>query len=427
MSRKNKIQTLLLICLVGLLIIVGRKYRYGYWESIGAYEWGYFFSTDVVSLPNEKLMFLGCNCPQFVSSIEGSKWNLEHSPSTIYEFDKWVLKNTSSVIYDLKSKKIDKFNIPTDIIYLPYGLLLKNNKLLLTYVYKSSSKKQNDIEANSYDPYTSMAVIDLKTARIEKIIPNKIKKSHTDFYEYTTFTLLGNGNVLIINFKNDTAEIFNPETNTTKLLSIKTHKGLASLVIPYGNSKALILGQTVDSFQDSHSGGNDPLKEYGLETDTILEYDDTTGKCNSIGRVLKRYGVVASVINQSLIIAGGQIDSKSGRIISSNIVEVFDLKNKTSELIGNLKKQRKYSSFSMIPINSRYMLIVGGASGSYPFPYTQQITEIIDLKKNKIFLGSRTIEGTVSPRLFKQTSGDIFAVGDYGQIQKYKVKGLVDE
>lgn len=409
-----KLTILILICLFSSLIAVLFKHRYGYWERIGDYWWDYPFRSDVLLLPDEKLMFLGCNCPQ------------SHNPSN-WSISQLVLEDTPSAIYDLKSKKIDKFNIPTDIIYLPYGVLLKNNKLLLTYVYNPNGENKNYSNVSSGEAYTSMAVVDLKTARIEKVIPNKIKKSYSCRHVSTTFTLLGNGNVLIINFKDDVAEVFNPTTNTTKLLSIKTHKEPGSTVVPYGKSKALIIGETTDAFRVSPSRINGSLEENILEYDSILEYDDSTGKCNSIGRVLRREVPEASVINQSLIIVGGRINFSSGATRSSRHIEIFDLQNNTSRIVETFKAKRNGGTFSIVPINSRYILIVGGWWGTYPFYHTQRTTEIIDLKNNKIFFGPQTAERTAAPWVFKLASGNILVVDSLWEIQKYNVKGLDNE
>ena len=51
--------------------------------------------------------------------------------------------NFPCLIYDAKSFSVKQIEFPTDILYQPKGILLKNNKLLLTHVYNPNDTSIN--------------------------------------------------------------------------------------------------------------------------------------------------------------------------------------------------------------------------------------------------------------------------------------------
>lgn len=325
--------------------------------------------SDIITLNNGDILILGTN---------------EYKVSKNSKLPKLV-KQIPFEIYSLNENKFIDYKLPIDLAYLPKGLLLNNNQLLLTF---ASDLKTTNIS------YSSMAIINLQTKKIEKIIPKKINKQFEPNYENTNFTLLNNGEILIIDFKNQISEIYNPQTNISKILDIKFDKQYVSKVIAQGKNKALI------------------FDNYG----NVQEFDASTKKLKVVGKYSGRENSILERINSNeILLLGGNEYPFSFTVPHGNgqEIEIYNTETNTSKVICKLQKKRNYnyrnkiSSFAVTPINNRYYLISGGQSNSTVWSIQLKSTEILDLKNNKIIKGPNMKSPHFNHKMVPLKNGDI--------------------
>lgn len=366
------------------------RYRFGYFVNGPAPNYPYI-GADILTLEDGNLLFLGTNYPK------------DNDPDST---------NRPFEIYDIKLNKFYEYNLTDKLVFWSKGLLLKDNKLLLTFVYDPNGK----IKYSSYIPgkkkkppyqYDSMAIIDLRTKKIEKIFQKKINKSYQPDWISTKVTQLNNGKILIIDIYNNAAEIYNPETNTSKLLNIKNLNKYGEItVIPIDSNKALIFGTT--------------LSDKKMKFDTVLQYDDSTESINVVGKMLFReYFMVSKINNNKIIIMGGRIANKSCKEI-----EIYDTQTNKSNIVAYLSKvNRKLglheNTFAAAPINDNFYLITGGNIQSEPYAGHRKSTEIIDLVKNKNFKGPDMHKRYSYHKMIKLANNNILIInGNTTQIFK---------
>lgn len=381
--------------------------RFGYFtDNISQIHYGHA-NTDTLTLKNGNILFLGSNSHK--------AYNLQKEG---YQINKLTIKEEPCEIYDYKKNEFRDFKLPSDIAYYGKGILLNDNRLLLTYAYNPYDKNikyakyATRKKGQSSFPYDSMAIINLETKQVETMVQKKINKNYEpnpNSHGGTTFTLLGNGKVLIIDFINSIAEIYNPNTSTSKILNIEIIKDKGSVVIAQGENKALIFGPNKITKKQRRN-----LKPTDL--DTVLEYDDATETIKVIGKTIRReYPIILRLNSDNILIMGGNIvHSKSHLDIRE--IEIYNTKTNSSKIIGHLKTKRKFdtswcrSTFAAIPIDERYILITGGLTGAAPNQPHIKSTEILDLKKNKTYWGPNMNNSNFNHKMIKLNNGNILIV-----------------
>lgn len=321
---------------------------------------------------------------QFGYFIKGPIMQHTHNKSDIITFN-----NGDVLILGTNEHRVsENSKLPKLVKQIPFEIYsLNDNKLLLTFV--CDLKK-----TNTNFSYSSMAIINLKTQKIEKIIPKKINKQYEPNYDNTSFTLLNNGEILIIDFENQISEIYNPKTNISKILDLKIDKQYGSKVIAQGKNKALIFGNS----------------------ENVQEFDASTQKLKIVGKYSGRENLILERINsKEILLFGGNKYPFSFAVQPDNgqAIEIYNTENNTSKIICNLQGKRNYdyrnkiSSFDIAPINDRYYLISGGLSGSPTLKFQLKSTEVLDLKNNKIIKGPNMKSTHFNHKMIPLKNGNI--------------------
>ncbi len=404
MTKKFFIRFLVLIAIIWLIFFIKDipKYRFGYFIEGPELKYEHR-GADVLKLENGNVLILGQNahsCP----TQESCKDNI------------MPVVEVPSEIYNAKTNKIEELRLPNNIRYQAKGILLKNNKLLLTHAYDPSDKsypkvkKVGELTKDIKPPYLydSMAVVNLNTVKVERVLKKKINQKHIPDYKWTNFTLLENNKILIIDFPNNTMEIYNLENNTSKISpNTKINKEFGSVVITKDKNKALIFGPTklpYDKYTDL---------EYG-ELDDVLEYNDETEIINPVGKVMRRdFPLIKKINNNKLLIMGGDFKGKW----DLREIEIYNLNNNNSEVIAKLKQERNFeittqaSSFNGALIDDKYFLIAGGSFGGKPFEITKKTTEILDLQNFTIKEGPKMHRRQANYKMITLNNGNILLIG----------------
>lgn len=344
--KKNKVFKYLTIALFIIIVFIFTlinisKYRFGYFIKGPIMQYTHN-KSDIITLNDGNILVFGTNDYRISKNTQIAK----------------LVRQIPFEIYNPDENKFINYKFPIDFAYLPKGLLLNDNKLLLTFVYDYKKTNVNF-------PYSSMAIVNLETKKFENIIQKKINKQYKPNLENTSFTLLNNGEILIIDFENQISEIYNYKNNSSKVLNIKVNKQYGSKVIAHDKNKALI-------FDNS---GN------------VQEFDASTLKFKVLGKYSGREnGILKRINSNEILLLGGNEYPFSFTVPSDNgqEIEIYNTKTNTSKVICKLQKKRNYdyrnkiSSFALAPINNRYYLISGGQAGSPTWSFHLKSTEILD-------------------------------------------------
>lgn len=385
---------ILLICCF-LPKIVQRTNRFGYFVSGPRLFYNHYISQNngLVRLDDGNILILGTN-------NEHSKKNelsIEYIPFELYD----VVQN--------KIKIID-FKIDKNLLYRPEGILLKNNKLLLTAVgdknnpiYPTSSFKRNEkikyIETGIIDgskesklvPFNNMAIVDLNTKEVEKIIPKKLEQKFRKNIEPGIKLQLVNESKAI-SLLGNFVEVFDLEKGTSKIIPFDYNYKIDTLIKT--NSGILLIGINAATLE--------PI---------IIRYNDNTETFEYWGtRESYKTPVVQEILDNSILIVGTSTLNNS----RYSYGEIYNLKNK--EVVGTIKLLRDdyrgeaNPSFGMFALNKRYVMIFGGVAGmGYPIgPKSIKTSEILDMKKQIALKGPNVPFS--SAVTIKLNNGDIFFV-----------------
>lgn len=266
-------------------------------------------------------------------------------------------------IYNIENNTIKLLNFP-NILYQSNGILINKDKLLLLNASKQPSKVNKSF-------FNTIVLIDLTNNKEVQFYDKKINRTHNSNIEQISYTLLNNGNVLIIDFKNKIAEVYNPNLNTSITLNFAFDKNRKNVILPFNKDQALIFGQTNNNYDFM---------------DTVIIYDDKNKTFQEFGHTIRRTNpYIIPLKNNEFLIIGGTIHmSHNAQIYDIRDIEIFDANTGLSKIVNKLPKSLKYdyrtdrNSFAIARINDRYILITGGKYGVAPFEKYWKNSFIID-------------------------------------------------
>jgi len=396
---------LLIIFFTGICVYLFLKHKTNF---------GYItFGTDIsvtnfenklsaFKLNENEIFFLGSNRPEF-PNIRGEQW--------VYNMP---ITETPSEIYNVENGTHKIIHLPANILYQPDGLLLNDHKLLLVNASNNKKQPKDNIGINGTDfsIYKTLILIDLKSNKIIQTYDKKINKKYEPNQQYTTYTLINNGKILIIDFKNKIAEIYNPKENSSVTIDFPFDKNKKNVVIPYKQEQALIFGQTKDNYND---------------TDTVIIYNDKNKTFEEFGHTYRRSNpyIISLDGNKYLILGGIIYNPHNAMNIDVREIEVFDANTGTYEIINQLPYLMRYdwrndmNSFAAVSINSRYILLTGGTQGAYPFIKTLMRTLIFDTETNSIKRGPNLKYPLSSHQMLQLKTGKVLIYDD-NNYDKYK-------
>lgn len=404
-------------------------------KSIPQYRFGYFVSGPVINNPTEDdpLHSIGQALKLQSGDVIILGSNDHKSPyKNSWSIDNLVIKEDFSQIYNHKKNLFEYFKLPNNIVYWPEGMMLDNNRLLLTFAYNLNGNiKYSEYGSNMEPPYPydSIAIINLQAGKVEKILRKKINKDKQPYRNSAIFTLLGNRKLLITdNSNNGYIEIYNLETGLSKLIKNPHLKNIEA-VIAKGENKALMFGQTMVS-ENKYK-----YVEFRGELDGVLEYDDTNETIRPVGKALWRSRFFAKKASKDkIIIFGGKIEAKcpnskkvylnGGNSGTYTIkppcdtydireIEIYDTNTNKSKIVAELMQGRmtyQETTFNGMPLNDRYFLFAGGekySQGSVLMQGRHKTTEVLDLKTGKIYKGPEMKMGISNFDMTKLNNGDI--------------------
>lgn len=376
-----------IIGIIGLIVLLWLIF---FIKDIPKYRFGYFVEgpelkyehrdADVLKLENGNVLILGQNahsCP----TPEACKDNI------------MPVVEVPSEIYNAKTNKIEELRLPNNIRYQAKGILLKNNRLLLTQAHVTSKNKIHYSE--SLNPYNVMLIINIKTMQVEKIIEKKNASSFT-----SNFTLLDENNLLVVDLLNKIWEIYNLNTGESRFLENINID--CQTIIPKEQGKALIFNHT----------GN------------VYEYNNKNKEIKIVGNVFKRgFAIIKKINDNELLIIGGTIDNAKNKRLP---IEIYNMKTNESKIITNMPDNRAYSinrgnTFSGILLNNKYFLIAGGDANNYPFETPLNNLLILDLSNYTIRSGPKLPYNITAPAMFKMSNNTVSIIGNKSDYNNKKI------
>ena len=369
---------ILFICIVSFIclscFIFYIRHPYGYFVKGPSMNYEHSEAASMLELGNGNILILGENLPD--SNI----------PSEIYD-----IKKNKFIISDLINDK--------DIYYYPVGILLDDNKLLLTYVNNTGNAE--DKKTYFYPKkYNLMAIVNLDTHKVE----NYIHKNMTPIYrpdQFIRYTKLGNGNIIIMDLKEKVAEIYNPKNNSSRVLHLNYKLGSNDEIVPVGLNKVLVFG-----------GYWQNEKTYKLNE--VIIYKDNDLEIISVGNVLPRECSFISKISENKIIIAGGVSGQMSDYYTQEI-EIYDVNTNKSDVIGKFTQHRQtrpiyYPEYSGIKLSDRYFMTAGGNGALGSFGYDLKSTDIVDLVNKTITKGPDMIYQTTDFKMIKLVTGDVLCI-----------------
>lgn len=341
-----------LVVLLGLILVTFTgctSNKYGHFVDGPKMNYARSGDFDAIKLKDGRVLVLGFNRvkndKEARSHIGGL--NEEQMKKYLYEYH-----TKPSEIYDPKTNKFSIVDFGKDFYYDSKGILLKDGRVLLTSVYvpKKGTKAISGLlsmQMAVYNPYTN---------KIDAIVEKKLLRSHS------ISILLNDGTVLMTNGvpvlppkaygeeykrgeeKVKQAEVYNPKTNTTKLVGKSKFKRFRPNAIPLDNGMVLIVGDSPE------------VEIYNPKTEIF----ETVGRLN-IKRLNPR--LVKLDNGDVLILGGDNQDSPDYTVGEVQEAEIYNPTNKTFKIIGNMTTKRgngNSNDFTATKLNNGNVLIVGG-------------------------------------------------------------------
>lgn len=351
------------------------KYRFGYFVKGPEMRYNHY-GANVLKLDNGNILILGYN----------KKTNL---PSEPLEF-----KEIPSEIYDYKENKFYDLKLPNTIKYLPKGITLPGNKLLLTYVCNSTDNpnkikyKPRYSYTDKYDFYSHMAVIDLNTNKIEKMIDKKINTLYEPNENHTKFIYLNDGNILIFDYHNKIAEVYDTKTNNSILIEHIDMRHSWDYIYAFKeNYDVLIFGARC-----ANTPKNNCVLKYHYKTKTIAEIP------------------IESLARDPLV---KKIGDNKIAIIEKSKIEILNAATLEAESGNNLIRRRgggvcNYKTcYNGIDISQNLILITGGKTSDYPICRKLKTAEIYNINQENSYKIMNMPFALEEHEMVKLNNGDI--------------------
>ena len=371
-----------IIGIIGLIVLLWLIF---FIKDIARYRFGYFVEgpelkyehrdADVLKLENGNVLILGQNahsCP----TPEACKDNI------------MPVVEIPSEIYNAKTNKIEELRLPNNIRYQAKGILLKNNRLLLTYAYDPSDKSYPKVKRvgetiKDIKPpylYYSMAVINLDNMKVEKIVKRK----------------LNNTNILnsILNEVQDNNQDVSDILLANSKSKISWYKKIAI------NNKLLFFEE-------------DTSHDY-----SIYKYDNLLMTSKLIKARMCKPSIFNKINDQEILVICSDLNYGKPADYPINI---YNISTKEVKTISHMPRQRcGYNGTSM---NNRYFLLAGGHNCSHPLTRYYKNSLILDLDKNKIYSGAKLPYNIDEPSMVSLNNDNVLILDN--KLNAYAKKTLI--
>lgn len=394
--QKHVLKTIFFVLLFVLLSIHLYQYRFGYFTYLKGVGLNHGKNTSGIypsfKLNNGNVLFLGLN------TIYAD--TLTSKPKTNY---------IPTMLYKHKTNKITQINFPKEIYYKPYGILLQNNKILLTSVINPNEFNYNDSKTFIYN---SMAIVDLNTLKIEKIMKMKTDKNGNRVVKGFN-VLLDNNKIFRISSseernKETLIEIYDMDTNTSKIIKEDKLNFWVLGAISTKPRKVLLFGNDKLSDQEFQK------IEYGFK-DNVYEYDDNTSTIKPVGKVIRRFNSkIIKLSNNKILIIGGELKLPNRTYPRLKVIEMYDTNTNKSEIVSHTIITRcANGELNGAEFGNKYFLIMGGECAPVPIfgiktegnPAKQ--TEVLNLENYDIRLGPKSLFPVSGQQMITLDSKDI--------------------
>lgn len=389
--KKNFIRIIILIAIIWLIFFIKDipKYRFGYFVEGPEFKYSHGnINQNVFKLNNGNIFILGEN-------------------------DDGV--SVPSEMYDVKTNKVKEIVLPKNFYYWDNGLLLNDNKILITHSYNPSDSRYKSRKAY---PYDSMIILNLDTLKFEKSIEKKINKTYEPVrcFNIMSATLLSKKKVFM--YQDGKVEIYDIDKNTSELKNISLGKFLnVDQIFLTKKNEILLFGG------NNLSKDEDRKVKYG-DLDYVYKYDYKSNTIKTAGRVIRReHPRRVKIDNSRIIIFGGKAvlpydDSKYKEMTKLKEIEIYNIDTEKSEIVANLLEPRCYEFMGSGGLNGaklgdKHFLITGGKCFFEPMfgiksKTSPKDSEILDLDTYKIKLGPKAKDDLAGYSMITLNDGNIF-------------------
>ncbi len=377
----------IIIGVIGLIAVVWLIF---FIKDIPKYRFGCFVEgpelkyehrdADILKLENGNVLILGQNahsCP----TQEACKDNI------------MPVVEVPSEIYNAKTNKIEELRLPNNIRYQAKGILLKNNRLLLTYAYDPNNnsypkvKKLVETTKDIKPPYLydSMAVVNLDTLKVEKVLKRKLDNNIL-LNSIINEIYINNQDIADLLFANAPSKIFWYERTTLN------------------NNEVIFIS---DSNKNDNSG----------DKYTIYKYDNLIKKITSSKLETNLEASIVQKLNTQEVL----IIYSNNSFSREHPIKIYNAKTNKIKTIAYMPKSR--CDLNGASLNNRYFLIIGGHNCSYPFTRYYKNSLILDLNKNKLYNSAKLPYDVDKPSMVSLNNNNVLILDN--KLNAYAKKTLI--
>ncbi len=361
------------------------------------------------------ILFGNINKYKYGYFIEGTnlKYNHYNGYNNVFRLDDnniFILGENGipSELYDIKTNTVKEIIFPPNLFYWSDGILLKNNRLLLTNAHITNSNKK-------IVPYGSIIILDLNNMQIEKVIAKYINVTKEP-KRLTTAYLLSDNQIFMYQYGN--IEIIDIDSGTSTIINdVNIPDGK---FIPIQDNKVLIF---------ANSNKKNPNKFF---YDSIYEFDIITKKLILINQIEPRdYPLIKKINSNEIVILGSRTPKENNKII-----EIYNINENKSKKISNLILNRctYENSLNFEMFDKNKLLITGGRCGmNLSFIPTlnsknpMKQSEILNLETNDNILGPISKYFIHGSSMVALKNGDIFITNSTGNKLSKQVQFFIKE
>ena len=305
-------------------------------------------------------------------------------------------------LYNVKTNVITDVAFPRCIYYRGIGIILENNRILLPFAYDPGKPEYKNKAAY---PYDCMAIVDLNTAKVEKLLKKKIANEEQYITEAMhNVTLFDKYKVILFNFYKDKMEVYDIKNECSTIINLPPEmKQKLIRVIPVEKKKVLI-------FCDSSA-------DKSTKTDIVWEYDDTTKTIKKAGKRKKGSIMAIAKINPEEIAILSHHGKSDDTTQTINEIEIYNVKHNTSKTIASLTTNFDYDlpgrEYNGAKYGDNHFVVAGGRCEmgkvlGYKNRQTTRNSEIVNLKTYKTYAGPKTAHYIAGHQMITLDNGDVF-------------------